>query len=266
MLGDRDLIDYQASEVTWFALGSQHRSSPLKHRGLAGETAVVDRVALFSDENSNLCVNLVSRQIRRPEVGDKYSSRHGQKRVCGAIVQQEDLVFSERGICPDLITNPHEFAPRPRMQFLYALYLCLNRITTECYLFECIWLVTKVTTCCSRQPSDRGSLMEILGSKAAASCGRFHHGTAFGEHSGHAARVEDISETLVKHGFSNCGKYSGVFGSPLKAYIFMGPIYYQKLKHMVIDKMRVCGRSKRDNMTRQPTQDVGNQRMTAYQM
>ncbi|KAK3187839.1 hypothetical protein Dsin_027400 [Dipteronia sinensis] len=117
--------------------------------------------------------------ILMTQVGDKFSSRHGQKGVCGAIIQQEDFPFSERGICPDLIMNPHGFP-------------------------------------------------------------RFHYGSAFGEPSGHADKVEAISETLVKHGFSYTGKdfiYSGITGSPLEAYIFMGPIY-QKLKHMVC---RVCG-------------------------
>ncbi|KAL8555575.1 hypothetical protein ACS0TY_003395 [Phlomoides rotata] len=196
---------------------SQYKSSKQRYKGPEGETPVVDRVALCSDRNSYLCFKFMIRHTRRPEVGDKFSSRHGQKGVCGHIVQQEDFPFSERGICPDLIMNPHGFP---------------SRMTV-------------------------GKMIELLGSKAGVSCGRFHYGSAFGEPSGHADKVEDISETLVKHGFSYNGKdiiYSGITGEPLQAYIFMGPIYYQKLKHMVLDKMHARGSGPRVMITRQPTE------------
>ncbi|KAI3717287.1 hypothetical protein L1987_68818 [Smallanthus sonchifolius] len=195
----------------------QYRTSKQTYKGVEGEPAVVDRVVLCSDHDQKLTVKFMIRHTRRPEVGDKFSSRHGQKGVCGTIVQQEDFPFSERGICPDLIMNPHGFP---------------SRMTV-------------------------GKMIELLGSKAGVSCGKFHYGSAFGEPSGHAHKVEDISETLVKHGFSYNGKdflYSGITGTPLQAYIFMGPIYYQKLKHMVLDKMHARGMGPRQLITRQPTE------------
>ncbi|ESQ39616.1 hypothetical protein EUTSA_v10000748mg [Eutrema salsugineum] len=196
---------------------SQYRPAREYFKGPEGETQVVDRVALCSDKNGNLCIKYIIRHTRRPELGDKFSSRHGQKGVCGTIVQQEDFPFSERGICPDLIMNPHGFP---------------SRMTV-------------------------GKMIELLGSKAGVCSGRFHYGSAFGERSGHADKVETISATLVKHGFSYSGKdllYSGLSGEPLQTYVFMGPIYYQKLKHMVLDKMHARGSGPRVMMTRQPTE------------
>ncbi|PIA61730.1 hypothetical protein AQUCO_00200015v1 [Aquilegia coerulea] len=196
---------------------SAYRPSIQTYKGSRGETAVVDRVALNSSDDGSIRFKFIMRQVRRPEVGDKFSSRHGQKGVCGTIISQEDFPFSERGICPDLIMNPHGFPSRMTI----------------------------------------GKMIELLGGKAGVSCGRFHYGSAFGEPSGHADKVEDISKTLVRNGFSYSGKdfiYSGITGCPLQAYIFMGPIYYQKLKHMVLDKMHARARGPRVQLTRQPTE------------
>ncbi|KAF8737802.1 hypothetical protein HU200_014032 [Digitaria exilis] len=194
-----------------------YKDSPAIYKGVDGETTVVDRVMLCSDTNDKLSIKCIIRHTRRPEVGDKFSSRHGQKGVCGTIVQQEDFPFSERGICPDLIMNPHGFPSRMTI----------------------------------------GKMIELIGGKAGVSSGRFHYGSAFGEPSGNADKVEDISNTLIKHGFSYNGKdflYSGILGHPLEAYIFMGPIYYQKLKHMVLDKMHARASGPRVLLTRQPTE------------
>ncbi|XP_044367605.1 DNA-directed RNA polymerase III subunit 2 [Triticum aestivum] len=189
---------------------------PAIYKGDDDETTVVDRVILSSDSNDNLTIKCIIRHTRRPEVGDKFSSRHGQKGVCGTILQQEDFSFSERGICPDLVMNPHGFP---------------SGMTV-------------------------GQMLELLGGKAGASCEQFYYGSAFGEPSGNANKVEDMSYTLVKHGFNYHGKdllYSGTLGHPLQAYIFMGPIYYQKLKHMVLDKMHARASGPRVALTRQPT-------------
>lgn len=172
---------------------------------------VVDKVMLSSVEGE-LIVKTLFRETRRPELGDKFSSRHGQKGVVGIIVQQEDMPFNELGMCPDIIMNPHGFP---------------SRMTV-------------------------GKLLELVSGKAALLDGRFGDGTIFA-----GDPIEEISANLVKHGFSYNGKEiltSGITGETLQAYIYFGPVYYQKLKHMVADKMHARSRGPRAVLTRQPTE------------
>merc|ERR1719510_1561497 len=97
-----------------------------------------------------------------------------------------------------------------------------------------------------------GKMIELVSGKAGVLNGRFGDGTAFG-----GDKVEDVCTDLVHAGFSYTGKdylTSGITGEPLQAYIFMGPIYYQKLKHMVLDKMHARAQGPRTALTRQPTE------------
>ena len=97
-----------------------------------------------------------------------------------------------------------------------------------------------------------GKMIELLGGKAGLESGRFHDGTAFG-----GDTVEAIQQTLVESGYSYKGKdmlHCGITGEALEVNVFMGPVYYQKLKHMVQDKMHARARGPRVVLTRQPTE------------
>ena len=72
----------------------------------------IEKVMVSSNADDFYLIKLLLRQTRRPELGDKFSSRHGQKGVTGLIVQQEDMPFNDSGICPDMIMNPHGFPSR----------------------------------------------------------------------------------------------------------------------------------------------------------
>uniref|UniRef100_A0A5K3EII2 DNA-directed RNA polymerase subunit beta n=1 Tax=Mesocestoides corti TaxID=53468 RepID=A0A5K3EII2_MESCO len=188
----------------------EFKRCPAEYRGI--EPSYVDKVMFSTSEGNQAVVKVLLRQTRRPEVGDKFSSRHGQKGVVGLIVPQADMPVSPQGICPDIIMNPHGFP---------------SRMTV-------------------------GKLMELLGSKAAAVDGRLRDGSAFS-----GDPVESLSEVLAEHGHHYLGKeilISGVTGEPLEAYIYFGPIYYQRLKHMVVDKVHARSRGPVTALTRQPTE------------
>eukprot|EP00123_Amoebidium_parasiticum_P016330 comp23392_c4_seq1/m.38764 comp23392_c4_seq1/g.38764 ORF comp23392_c4_seq1/g.38764 comp23392_c4_seq1/m.38764 type:complete len:1167 (-) comp23392_c4_seq1:231-3731(-) len=187
-----------------------YKPCPMVYKGAQG--AYVDKVLLTSNGEDHFLIKMLMRSTRRPELGDKFSSRHGQKGVTGLIVNQEDMPFTDQGICPDMIMNPHGFP---------------SRMTV-------------------------GKLIELLAGKAGVLVGKHHYGTAFG-----GERVEDMCRLLVEHGYNYTGKdyvTSGITGEALQAYIFFGPVYYQKLKHMVMDKMHSRSRGPRALLTRQPTE------------
>ena len=240
-----ELVDATTSFTPMVA--NSYKPTKLTYKGSG--PATVDKVLITSNEHDNFIIKVLMRQIRRPEVGDKFSSRHGQKGVCGLIINQEDIPFSEVGICPDLIMNPHGFPSRMtvgRYPLIYysirstlIISLSSNSVSLSVYL------------------SVAGKMIELVSGKAAVFEGRQGYGSAFGEEFGNADRVEVACETLVKHGYSYIGKdilTSGISGEPLESYIFMGPVFYQKLKHMVMDKMHARAKGPRAVLTRQPTE------------
>ncbi|KAH8593293.1 DNA-directed rna polymerase-like protein III subunit [Bisporella sp. PMI_857] len=201
--------------TTSTGIGSDYGTKDYKGAAMSyklPDPSYIDKVMVSQAENENMVVKVQTRQTRRPELGDKFSSRHGQKGVVGIIVNQEDMPFADSGVTPDIIMNPHGFP---------------SRMTV-------------------------GKMLECLSGKAGVLNGTLEYGTAFG-----GSNVDVMGRILVDKGFSYSGKdfvTSGITGESLPAYIFFGPIYYQKLKHMVQDKMHSRSRGPRAILTRQPTE------------
>jgi DNA-directed RNA polymerase II subunit RPB2 len=185
------------------------------------EPATVNAVMLASMKDGSALRKTQLRAVRTPQVGDKFSSRHGQKGTIGRIEAPENMPFvaagANAGMTPDVIINP-------------------NALTSRMTI---------------------GQLIEGLLSKLGCALGRAQDGTPFQRH----VTAERIGDALHAAGFQRHGNErmrNGMTGEMLEADVFFCPVFYQKLKHMVEDKMHGRSLGPVNALTKQPTEGRGN--------
>ena len=152
------------------------------------------------------------RILRKPVMGDKVSSRHGQKGTVGNIVPECDMPFTKDGLRPDIIINPHAIPSRMTI----------------------------------------AQLKETLLGKVLLELGMFGDATSFGD-----LDVKTIAQELQRVGYESYGNeimYNGLTGEQLEMSTFIGPVFYQRLKHMVNDKQHSRAIGPMVNLTRQPAE------------
>ena len=183
-------------------------SMSLKH----GEKGVVDFVFLTENAEGNKLVQARLREQRIPEIGDKFTSRHGQKGVISYVAPEEDIPFSVSGLKPDILFGTHGIP---------------SRMTVS-------------------------HLLELLSGKTGALSGRNIDATLFD-----SEKEADIRKELRGMGFQDNGAetlYNGITGERYDVQIFIGNMYYLKLKHMVANKIHSRARGPIQLLTRQPTE------------
>jgi DNA-directed RNA polymerase II subunit RPB2 len=175
------------------------------------ETGYIDKIYTNCNADGHRFCKVRIRSDRIPTIGDKFSSRHGQKGTVGMMYNEEDMPYTKDGIRPDIIINPHAIPSR----------------MTIAQLMEC-----------------------ILG-KVCATVGGYGDATPFSN-----TDIQDIAEALENQGgferYGNEVLYNGITGKQLDVKLFIGPTYYQRLKHMVEDKAHSRSTGPKVMLTRQP--------------
>ena len=176
------------------------------------EESYIDKNYIESNgDGYNFCKVRI-RNFRKPVIGDKFSSRHGQKGTIGNIIPEEDMPFTANGLKPDIIINPHAIPSRMTI----------------------------------------AQLKETLLGKVLLELGLFGDGTSFGDF-----EISTIIDKLNELGYESKGNelmYNALTGEQLTMNIFIGPAFYQRLKHMVNDKQHSRSIGPMVNLTRQPAE------------
>ena len=177
-----------------------------------GNDGIIEQVYTGLDGDGYRFCKVKIRIDRTLTIGDKFTSRAGQKGTIGMMFPQEDMPFTSSGIVPDIIMSPFAFP---------------SRMT-------------------------QGQLIESVLSKISAIKGHESDATAF-----NGTDINELTKVLGNLGYESKGYeilYNGKTGQQIRSKIFMGPVYYHRLKHMVKDKIHSRTTGPYQLLVRQPTE------------
>jgi len=183
-----------------------------------GQLGFVDKSFITLGEEGFNVAKVRIREERVPAIGDKMASRAGQKGTLGLIIPEEDMPFTEDGLRPDLIINPHAIPSRMTI----------------------------------------GQIVESLFGIVCTSYGAFGDCTAFQVKGSNYSTYAPLLVKEGFNSSGNQVMYNGMTGESLAADIYIGPTYYMRLKHMVKDKINYRARGPNTSLTRQPVQGRAN--------
>merc|ERR1719320_11756 len=187
------------------------RVVPYKHH----EPCYIEEVRLVGSDSGMLQkISVKLRYNRNPILGDKFASRAGQKGTLGMLIPQENMPFTEFGLVPDLIINPHAFPSRMTI----------------------------------------GMMNESIVGKYASMKAEFMDASSFNWNE-KKKLVSHYGAKLLEYGFNFYGSeplYSGMTGVEMHGDIYIGLVYYQRLRHMISDKYQVRATGPIDQLTKQP--------------
>jgi DNA-directed RNA polymerase II subunit RPB2 len=179
----------------------------------------VDSVVVLHQGDGRLLVKVRVIALRVPVLGDKFSSRHGQKGTIGMFVSAADMPRTADGIVPDVMVNPGG-------------------------------LISRMTV---------AQLLEMVAGRAGAALAAKFNATTFCNNGDFVAQLGNILQEVGAHREGDNVLYSGITGEQVRTDIFMCPLYFMRLKHLTEDKVNARGEGRREVRTHQPTGGRANE-------
>lgn len=179
----------------------------------------VEKVVVMVNNAGQKLVKVRVVQDRIPELGDKFSNRHGQKGTINVLYRAHDMPRTADGITPDMIMNPTAIPSRMTI----------------------------------------GQILEMMLGNVAAHIGAIGNCTAFMNDGSPHPELGAILESFGLNKMCNTILYNGMTGEQMQADIYMGVVYGMRLKHMTEDKWNARGEGRKEQRTHQPTGGRGNE-------